>query len=692
MDQYKVIRKLGQGSQSVSYLACPVDKPNELVVLKRMASGVLRPADVSVYARLRHPNVVPCLAVLQHEDQLVIAQPFYEGGDLEHHVDAQFRAKQQRPDTASVVRWTVQLARALQHCHEYKMIHRDLRLGSVFLSADAQQAFLGGFGLARALDKTMSAASTLVGTPVNLSPEVISGAPFSPSSDVWSLGCLVFELLTGDKPFAAASFAQVVLKVCNGQYAPLPPTVPRFLAAAVAGMLQVDPKQRWLLAEVIQSDAAFLAADRAEERRAVAANAAAGAGGAGAGPPRARSQSPRRNNVRSPPREAGAASAAEPAAAAAKSSAAAAQPVAAAARSAAAVAAAAASTGADERVVDEEAALSRDAQRLSAAEELSQWVQWKHREFDQIAAALRRIGEPALAADPARRVVPAQPQQQPQPQQRRPATPETPPANLAGAAVAAAARLHQAPALDPRRAQRQLPSPRKAAGAAVAMPGAAVPAVAPVQPQVVLPPRGGRRAGPAAAGPFVFAAQPANGQLMPTAAVAAVAAAPAVAPVRAPPARPVPAPGVAGDAAAAIASSAERRVAQRAELQRMINEGRRTQGSAASPELVVVTPSRALQDAFQSAAVNLPPPAAAPPAAPRAAPPAALAPYALAPRPAAGAPLENASPVKPSPARPSLKDEIARRRAEALSSPRAAKDGPELQIVVPANLRRALGQ
>jgi NIMA (never in mitosis gene a)-related kinase len=462
MDKYKVVRKLGQGSQSVVYLAHSVARPNEPLVLKRMASEAIRSSDLTALQRLRHDNLVPCLDAFQHEDQLVLVAPYYEGGDLERHLAALDKAKQRVPLEVAV-RWVVQLARALQYCHEHKLIHRDLKPGNIYLSKDQRSVHLAGFSLAKSLDRTASVGSTLARAPVNLPPEVMGGEPFGVASDVWALGCLAYELVALRKPFSSPNFAQLVLRVCGGQFDPLPSDTPKYYATAVAGMLAVDPNQRWLLSEVVESDRAFITANKAED--AAAAAAAAGTG----------------------QQQSGAAA-------------------------------------------DEEGDTDASVERLAASEELGQWVKWKMREFAQMHAALCRIGGVSSAANEAVSTPPPPP-------------PVAPPVGAA---------------MDPKRAQRMLPSPVK---------------------QPSLRPTGVANAG------------------TPAAAAAAVGPSSRVAP--AVPALPPKAPS-----AAALAAEA-----QRAELKQRMAEGRR-QVAAAAPAPAADPPPRPVarspaQAAPQSAQLSL---------------------------------------------------------------------------------------
>lgn len=707
---FKVVRKISQGSQSVTYLATP---PPELqkklpaqVALKRIASNVLRPSDISVFLKLHHPSIVPCYAALQHEDQVVLVTPFYEGGDLEHLIQS-LAKKQQRLDFDTVISWMVQLIRALQFCHaEHKIIHRDLRLSNIFVSPDSKSVFLGGFGLARALDRgnttgamtvSTTAGSTLVGSPVSLSPEVISGHPYSYASDVWSLGCLVFELLTFEKPFHSPSFAQVVLKVCNGQYDALPASVPRALREAVSGMLQVDPKQRWLLTEIVDSDNSFSAAYSAQEdqqrhqqqqQKLSAANSARAADVVVAVTKETPPQPPtvsfpqqpqqqasdnkqqRRSNSRS---VSPAAAPAQPQSSSSSnnnnrcnSNSSNQKPI--------------ASGGSNSS--------GSDGSLSTQQEDLDQWVQWKYREFAQIEAVLKKVGgtasssvadiiyqgrgsagsssgiplappagskasssakAAAAAAGAGRKYTipgPSDPFHDAE-------TPPPPPAVSGVPPSMSAAALGGGRQLDSKRgAQRMLPSPRagKLSGAADNAPMSLPPPP---------PPHGRRAGGGAAAAAAVAAASAGGGAAGGALAVAANKQTDAV----------TAAAAAAADAkrAAAVAASAEKRNAQRAELLKKIAEGRAKAGGGNAGDVVIATPSRLLNmnpGGGDGSNIGEQQPASSAAAAQQ---------------------QEKKTPQRSS----GLKEEIARRRAEVKASP-AGRDGPDIEIIMPANMMKFL--
>ena len=111
-----------------------------------------------------------------------------------------------------VMDWFCQLTSAIDFCHSHRVLHRDLKPGNIFLTA-TNQVKLGDFGIARVLENTMDKAQTVAGTPYFMSPEVCENKPYGPESDMWALGCILYELCTLRHPFEASNLLGLVFKI-----------------------------------------------------------------------------------------------------------------------------------------------------------------------------------------------------------------------------------------------------------------------------------------------------------------------------------------------------------------------------------------------------------------------------------------------------------------------------------------------
>ena len=144
---------------------------------------------------------------------------------------------------AQILDWFTQISLAMKHCHDRKILHRDLKSQNVFLTSK-NTAKLGDFGIAKVLRHTLDKARTVVGTPYYISPEIIQNRPYSFSSDIWSLGVILYELCALKPPFEGASISALGMRIVKGIYNPVPAQFSRDLKNMIAQLLSVDPLKR----------------------------------------------------------------------------------------------------------------------------------------------------------------------------------------------------------------------------------------------------------------------------------------------------------------------------------------------------------------------------------------------------------------------------------------------------------------
>ena len=139
--------------------------------------------------------------------------------------------------------WFAQIALALRHCHERRILHRDLKSKNVFLTS-RNFVKLGDFGISKMLSNTADKARTIIGTPYYLSPEIIQNRPYGLESDIWSLGVLLYEMCALKPPFNAYSISALAMKITGGAFQQIPGQYSKDLKLLVASMLAVDPRRR----------------------------------------------------------------------------------------------------------------------------------------------------------------------------------------------------------------------------------------------------------------------------------------------------------------------------------------------------------------------------------------------------------------------------------------------------------------
>eukprot|EP00668_Euglena_longa_P017108 GGOE01021450.1.p1 GENE.GGOE01021450.1~~GGOE01021450.1.p1 ORF type:complete len:1044 (+),score=259.28 GGOE01021450.1:341-3472(+) len=173
---------------------------------------------------------------------------FADGGDLWAKLQAS--APTLLPEVL-VLHYFVQLCLALHHLHSQRVLHRDLKSANVFLTSD-NVVKLGDFGISTVLQHTMSMAHTKCGTPYYFSPEICKGRPYSYASDVWALGCILYELCALRHAFTGRSMTDLLQQITSGSSEPLSRPYSSDLCHLVEAMLTKDPAQRPTVEELLR--------------------------------------------------------------------------------------------------------------------------------------------------------------------------------------------------------------------------------------------------------------------------------------------------------------------------------------------------------------------------------------------------------------------------------------------------------
>jgi tetratricopeptide (TPR) repeat protein len=271
---YEVLGVLGRGGMGVVYKARQV-RLNRVVALKMIRDGHLAsaeglarfPIEAEVVARLQHPNIVQIHEVGDWKGQPFFALEFVEGGSLAQKLQHTPLSDQ---DAAALVRT---LALAMHAAHRRGIVHRDLKPGNVLLTAEGLPK-ITDFGLAKRLDVDGGQTHTgaLVGTPSYMAPEQAQGKSnrVTPLTDVYALGAILYEALTGRPPFRGSSVMDTLNQVvCHEPVSPsrLQPKLPRDLETICLKCLRKLPEQRYASAAALAGDlSCFLAGEPIQAR------------------------------------------------------------------------------------------------------------------------------------------------------------------------------------------------------------------------------------------------------------------------------------------------------------------------------------------------------------------------------------------------------------------------------------------
>uniref|UniRef100_A0A8I3PVF7 non-specific serine/threonine protein kinase n=1 Tax=Canis lupus familiaris TaxID=9615 RepID=A0A8I3PVF7_CANLF len=223
MEKYVRLQKIGEGSFGKAILVKSTEDDRQYVIkeinISRMSNKEREESrrEVAVLANMKHPNIVQYRESFEENGSLYIVMDYCEGGDLFKRINAQKGILFQEDQ---ILDWFVQICLALKHVHDRKILHRDIKSQNIFLTKDGTIQ-LGDFGIARVLNSTVELARTCIGTPYYLSPEICENKPYNNKSDIWALGCVLYEMCTLKHAFEAGNMKNLVLKIISGSFPPV---------------------------------------------------------------------------------------------------------------------------------------------------------------------------------------------------------------------------------------------------------------------------------------------------------------------------------------------------------------------------------------------------------------------------------------------------------------------------------------
>ncbi len=262
--RYEVIRLLGQGAMAYVYLCHDPLLEREVAIKVIRIPPWMTEEELETYrerffreaktaGKLQHPNIVTIhdMGVVEDTGVPFIVMEYVPGETLKQRIKAQTRLT-----PAESIHVILQVAQALSYAHENGVIHRDIKPANIIITP-SNIIKLSDFGIAHITGSELTATGQFVGSPSYMSPEQAMGKQPTPQSDLFSLGIVFYECLTGEKPFKGETISQITFQLLNDTYPSVSnilPELPDEVVRIVQKLMERQPKQRYPSAEALIRD------------------------------------------------------------------------------------------------------------------------------------------------------------------------------------------------------------------------------------------------------------------------------------------------------------------------------------------------------------------------------------------------------------------------------------------------------
>jgi len=251
--KYEIQSILGKGAMGIVYKALDPDIDRQVAIKtirfdlaseetdnEEIMQRFIREAQAA--GKLTHPNIITIFDVGREKDLTYIVMQYIEGPSLQRLI-----AHGEKFTVPEVTKLMEQVCSGLDFAHQHGIVHRDIKPGNILLDKN-RRPYICDFGVARVDTSTLTQSGTAVGTPSYMSPEQVMGKKVDKRSDIFSVGCILYEFLTGRRPFEAESITTVIYKIINEE----PPSInevkkglPAGFAKVIGKALAKDPNDRY---------------------------------------------------------------------------------------------------------------------------------------------------------------------------------------------------------------------------------------------------------------------------------------------------------------------------------------------------------------------------------------------------------------------------------------------------------------
>lgn len=247
---YKIMEQIGQGGMGIVFKAHDLKLDRQVAVkflpshLSRLEENKARfLQEAKAAASINHPNILNIYEIDENEDSLFIVMELIDGEKLKHHIKSG-----EGLDLDTAIGWIIQAAAGMKSAHDKNIIHRDIKSENLMITKDGRVKIMD-FGLAKLSSNSgITKTGTSLGTLSYMSPEQVQGISVDLRTDIWSLGVLFYEMLTGELPFKTEHDAALVYMITSEDFTPpssLDRKIPHQIDSIVEKMLQKDPALRY---------------------------------------------------------------------------------------------------------------------------------------------------------------------------------------------------------------------------------------------------------------------------------------------------------------------------------------------------------------------------------------------------------------------------------------------------------------